>query len=336
MKFEPVIKLFLLFLIVSITVSVNKCTTIQEEPTRIEEPSPPPVEPGVISSWGYQLQDADPDEIAASGFSLVVFDYSRTGEEDGTYTPEEITGIKDSGVLPVAYISIGEAEEYRFYWENNWKRDPPEWLGKENSEWEGNYKVKYWMDGWKEIVYEYLDKILEQGFSGVYLDIVDGFEYWSDPDIKKSETLTEEDAALKMITFIKEISEYCKGETGDDFMIIPQNGSRIIDYDYNDEFITSISGIGIEDLFFDETKPVSENEINYRLEFIEKIKGSEKHVFSVDYVDNGSGYSGKNKERIDKYYKYCKDKGYLPYPGISDRELDELNIIIELNSGSDI
>ena len=42
------------------------------------------------------------------------------------------------------------------------------------------------MDGWKQIVFEFLDNVMEQGFSGVYLDIVDGFEYWSDDEIKKS------------------------------------------------------------------------------------------------------------------------------------------------------
>ncbi len=289
---------------------------------------------GDISSWAYQLQYADPDEIVNSDFDMVVIDYSKTGEEDGEYTSNEISGIKDKDIIPIAYISIGEAEDYRFYWDDKWKNDPPEWFGKENPEWEGNYKVKYWMDGWKNIVFSYLDRILAQGFSGVYLDIVDGFEYWSDDEIKKDVNLTEEDAALKMVGFIKEIAEYCRGKVGDDFMVIPQNGERIIDFDNNSEFINSISGIGIEDLFFNETEEVKESERDYRIEFIDKIKGYGKYVFSVDYVDDGSGYSGKNKDRIDTYKKYCNDKGYLPYPGISDRDLDELNIISTPDNGS--
>ncbi len=327
---KPLVLLLLMFFIVL----AGKCSG--DPDTYIQDEDPDPVEPLVISSWGYQLQYADPVEIGASGLSLVVFDYSITGEEDGKYSPEEISGIKNRDVLPIAYISIGEAEEYRFYWDPKWNKNPPEWLGNENPDWEGNYKVKYWMDGWKQIVFEYLDKILEQGFSGIYLDIIDGFEYWSDDEIKKSEDLTEEEAALRMITFVKEISEYCREKAGDGFLIIPQNGENIIDYDIADVYINSISGIGIEDLFFDGTEPVSEIEIDYRIVFIERIKGSDKYVFSIDYVDDGSGYSGKNKERIDKYYKYCDDRNYLPYPGRSDRELDELNIISELNDGSEI
>ncbi|MCK5004583.1 MAG: endo alpha-1,4 polygalactosaminidase [Candidatus Aminicenantes bacterium] len=333
MGLQNIKKLLVLSFLIFVLVFSGKCSG--DSDTYIQNENPDPLEPLVISSWGYQLQDADPVEISTSSLDLVVFDYSRTGEEDGKYTPEEISGIKNRDVIPIAYISIGEAEDYRFYWEEGWNKNPPEWLGKENPDWEGNYEVKYWIDEWKEIIFIYLDKILDQGFSGVYLDIVDGFEYWSDDEIKKSEDLTEEEAALRMIIFIKEISEYCREKAGDGFLIIPQNGENIIDYDIADEFINSISGIGIEDLFFDGIEPVSEVEINYRIVFIERIKGSDKYVFSIDYVDDGSGYSGKNKERIDKYYKYCGDYNYFPYPGRSDRELDELNIISDLNSGSE-
>ncbi len=47
-----------------------------------------------------------------------------------------------------------------------------------------NYKVRYWEDGWQDIIFgndnSYLKKILDAGFDGVYLDIIDGFEYFED------------------------------------------------------------------------------------------------------------------------------------------------------------
>jgi cysteinyl-tRNA synthetase len=88
--------------------------------------------------------------------------------------------------LVIAYMSIGEAEDYRYYWNEQWKVNPPEWLDEENPDWEGNYKVKYWMEDWKKIIYgnpnSYLDKILSSGFDGVYLDIIDAFEYFENRD----------------------------------------------------------------------------------------------------------------------------------------------------------
>lgn len=84
--------------------------------------------------------------------------------------------------LVVAYMSIGEAEDYRFYWQNSWKVGEPEFLEKENRQWRGNYKVKYWDPDWQAIIlggkHAYLDKILAAGFDGVYLDIIDAFEYF--------------------------------------------------------------------------------------------------------------------------------------------------------------
>ena len=99
---------------------------------------------------------------------------------------KEITSLKTKPGgrrrLVIAYMSIGEAEDYRFYWRKEWDYRPPVWLGDENPDWDGNFKVHYWEPEWQEIIFgqenSYLDKILEAGFDGVYLDIIDAFEYY--------------------------------------------------------------------------------------------------------------------------------------------------------------
>jgi cysteinyl-tRNA synthetase len=52
----------------------------------------------------------------------------------------------------------------------------------ENRQWKGNYKGDYWDPDWQAIILggenAYLDKILAAGFDGVYLDIIDAFEYF--------------------------------------------------------------------------------------------------------------------------------------------------------------
>ena len=64
-----------------------------------------------------------------------------------------------------------------FYWKEEWFMNAPSWMGEENPNWEGNYKVRYWDPQWKNLVFgnseSYLDKILSAGFNGVYLDIID-------------------------------------------------------------------------------------------------------------------------------------------------------------------
>ena len=123
--------------------------------------------------------------VAATGYDLLITD-AFYGEN--TFTPADVAAmrVKANGGkrLVVAYLSIGEAEDYRYYWKDNWKKDPPSWMAKENPEWEGNYKVKYWEQAWQDIIYgngnSYLQKILDAGFDGVYLDIIDAFEYFEE------------------------------------------------------------------------------------------------------------------------------------------------------------
>lgn len=84
--------------------------------------------------------------------------------------------------LVLCYMSIGEAEDYRYYWDVMWDDSPPDWIAAENPNWEGNFKVKYWHPAWQKLILgtpeSYLDKILAAGFNGVYLDIIDAFEYF--------------------------------------------------------------------------------------------------------------------------------------------------------------
>ncbi len=86
--------------------------------------------------------------------------------------------------LVIAYMSIGEAEDYRYYWQADWKKTPPDWLEAENPEWKGNYKVRYWKPSWQKIIYgqnnSYLDKIISASFDGVYLDIIDAYEFFEE------------------------------------------------------------------------------------------------------------------------------------------------------------
>ena len=87
-------------------------------------------------------------------------------------------------------MSIGEAEDYRWYWDERWIRgkkltkNAPTWLDKLNPDWKGNYKVRYWNEDWQTIICggkdSYIQKIIDAGFDGVYLDIVDAYEYFEE------------------------------------------------------------------------------------------------------------------------------------------------------------
>ena len=122
--------------------------------------------------------------IANSYYDLIIMDLYFN---DGTpFTAAEINSLKlkpAGGIRKViCYMSIGEAEDYRPYWINYWKTTPPDWMIAENPAWSGNYKVKYWDTDWQHIIYggpnSYLQKIINAGFDGSYLDLVDAYEFF--------------------------------------------------------------------------------------------------------------------------------------------------------------
>lgn len=123
--------------------------------------------------------------VSQTNYDLVLMDFFFNQEE---FTANEITSLKtkqNGGKrLIISYMSIGEAEDYRYYWQSDWEKNKPEWLDKENPNWAGNYKVWYWNKDWQNIIYgndnSYLKKILDAGFDGVYLDIIDAFEYYEE------------------------------------------------------------------------------------------------------------------------------------------------------------
>lgn len=299
-------------------------------------------------SWLFQLQDPDPREIAGSGFSVAVIDYSKDGSDGRRHRRGELRALERNGVTGIAYLSIGEAENYRFYWNDDWeeRKDSneftaiaPSWLGHTNPDWRGNYKVRYWDPDWRErVLAPYLRRITRQGFRGVYLDIVDAFEYWADPSSygPGGETFRDGDprgdeaeAARRMIELVWWIADYGRKHSRFHrrFQVFPQNGENILHHDRDGKFLRTISGIGVEDLFYNETRRQSARDTRYRLKYLRRIARANKSVLSVDYVDTGDRQDPRNDLRIADFVSRCEAEGFSPYAARVDRELDRINAI---------
>jgi len=263
-----------------------------------------------VTYWGYQLQNVSISEVSNSPFDLHVIDYSRDGDNASAWETSELFPIKSNNKLLLAYLSIGEAESYRYYWKDSWVSNPPEWLDDENSDWDGNYKVKFWVKEWQTIMYDYIDIILAQGFNGLYLDIIDAYEYYQDQGIDDADDL--------MADFVCNISAYTRNRTTLEFGIFPQNGDDLLQ---KEEYRSCITGIGIEDLyFFDDNTPVKTTEVVRRESNLDLLLNDGGVVLTVDYVQ-------KNTNR-NQVYAQARTKGYVPY--CTTRELNTLPYPLEI------
>ncbi len=259
-----------------------------------------------ISSWVYQLQPSASqtrrdfiEDLAGTGFDVVVIDYSLNGGPDAVFTRSEIQEIKSSGKTVLCYISIGEAEDYRWYWQAEWDTAPPDWLGPENPNWPGNYLVRFWDPGWQAIIFQYIDTIVSQGFDGLYLDKVDSYEDYQDS------TGWADDS---MIAFVHRIADSAGG-----LLIIPQNACDLLEVS---AYADLVDGIGNEDVYYTDEQPNDSSEIAWVVDHLKILSRMGKPVMVVDYPEQA--------EHIEDFYNRARADGFVPYRTV--KELDSLVI----------
>jgi len=122
--------------------------------------------------------------VTSTNYDLLIMDLFF--DETTEFTASEITQLRNKvnggKRLVVSYMSIGEAEDYRYYWQSGWDSGDPSFIDDENPDWAGNYKVRFWEPEWQQIIFgndnSYTKKIMNAGFDGVYLDIIEAFEYF--------------------------------------------------------------------------------------------------------------------------------------------------------------
>lgn len=264
-----------------------------------------------VSSWVYQLQNIDADEIGSSEFDLAVIDYSADGSDDEAFSADDLDTLRgDNDKLVIAYMSIGEAEDYRYYFAAD-----ADYIDEENPDWPGNYKVHYWEEDWQSVIESYVDRLIDAGFDGAYLDIIDAYEYYG-PGGESG--LERASAAQDMVDFVIRIADYAR-EQDENFLVFPQNGSGIInDVASADNYFAAIDGIGAEDTFYFGDEDV-DNELDEQTDVIENLtafRDADKLVLSVDYLTDA--------DKIADYYERALNNFYIPYATV--RDLDAFTV----------
>ncbi len=263
-------------------------------------------------SWAIQLQGADINELVASSYDIAVIDYSRDGTDASAYTYGEIEDVRNSGKTVLAYLPLGEASDFRFYWKGNWREGYPSYIGPANPNYPGTYKVKYWKRGWwSQVVRPYLDRILDAGFDGVCLDSIDAYWFWflegHDP-VEKAD---------QMAQLVRKVAEYARERVGESFVVCPNNGLAMLDdasTEWRDNYLSDIDAVAVESLFYNYWSPEDQA---YRLWKLEQFAAAGKKILNVEYI---------NLALLDEYFGMLALESFeiLGYPASPDALLDEL------------
>jgi cysteinyl-tRNA synthetase len=309
-----------------------------------------------VQKWLYlidvNLEPDTVDQIVDSDYDMVVIDFIRSEVNNEDYPMRDVIEQFHNASLHklvLAYIDIGEAEEYRTYWQPGWTLGDPEWIITSDPDgWEGNYPVAYWWDEWQQIWTDeegYLSNIIDDGFDGVYLDWV---EAYSDENVAAAARADGVDARQEMIWWVGDIGDFGRARNPD-FIVIAQNAAELAEIS---EYVETIDAIAQEQVWFDGGAdneppgdcplPRTEQDIDtdeYReslsaecqrqfdqfpestlhvsseeyLYYLNQAKNQGLPIFTVDYA--------LDPENIQWVYETSRDHGFVPFVG--SRALDE-------------
>ncbi len=294
-----------------------------------------------ISNFMYQLQElfetAIIDELDATEYDMLVVEPGFNFSEFPYNTDYLVSQLKtkpngDERIL-LAYIDIGQAEDYRDYWlteqsnaADNWQGPTPGNPGNPDfivstdpDGWAGNYPVAYWHTDWKEMWVGndgIIEKIADYGFDGIYLDWVEGYD---DDDVIARAAAESVDPASEMIDFIQEMK--AKAQTiKSDFLVIAQNAPYLLDTDPG-RYASIIDAIATEDTWF-----FGEGDVEWDDSSAGDLTGGDRHsedystanrivqnkkylnvgipVFTVDYC--------VSQNNADQVYHDSRSNGFIP------------------------
>ncbi|HEY3110656.1 MAG TPA: MJ1477/TM1410 family putative glycoside hydrolase [Chloroflexota bacterium] len=261
-----------------------------------------------VHNWVYWLDRPRLDQIGASAFELAVIDYSADRTAGGEFTAAQIDALRSGQCSRrvLAYINIGLAESYRFYWDPTWRTGNPAWLGEEDPDWPGHYFIDFWDPAWRQIMYRYLDRVVAQGFDGVYLDRIDSYG-----DVPGHER--------DMVELVRGMAAYARARSplGEDFGVFAQNAEQLAVG--HPEYVAVLTGIGREETYFAATDQATSGPQRAAAETALDVvrQGSRGHlVLTVDFATAAGP--------VGEAYRLSRAKDYVPYA--TDVALDRLRI----------
>ena len=259
-------------------------------------------------------------KLKECGRDWIVLDATFAGDTPWEQTDLDTIRSGKAGRKVVAYLSIGEAEDYRSYWQSDWASNgkrtaaAPVWLGIENPEWKGNYQVKYWNAEWQKLMLPAIDDAMARGFDGVYLDIVDGFQtYEQGADGYLDDRInpeTKQTYRRDMVDWVKAIAARARAKNPT-ALVIPQNGSQLV---ADNDFVDVISAQGIEDLFTNGKKLQPASHTDEILGHLKTLALAKKPVLLIEYPKTHQG------EALSK--KLAEETGLVWL--VTDRQLKTL------------
>jgi cysteinyl-tRNA synthetase len=264
------------------------------------------------------LQDVAPEAVDAADPDVLVVDYSRDGGAAGELSPADVDRLRRRAGAPrlvLAYVSIGEAERWRFYWDGAARGGKAAFVEGRNPQWPGDFRVRFWDPAWREVLAggpgSYVDRVAGQGFDGVFLDTVDVVEVWEDRGRR--------DAPQRMGELIRAIADAARARSPA-FLVVASNPFRVLD---EPGVVEALSGVLEEGNLLRGERLAPGPSREAILGDLRRLRARGKAVLAVEYPRSAAGRT--------RFAELCADEGFPGYAG--PKELDRIGTIVEPGRG---
>jgi len=210
------------------------------------EPAPPDGVFASVKSWAVQLQGywekGAEQRLVSSAYDMVVLDPPVLNTSSpGQFTSTLVAKIKASNggagkaKIVLAYLNMGQAEAWRYYWTTGWKAPTKTGPGKPDfilaadpDGWVDNYMVAYWDPRWRQLLFEGKDsmlaRVVKAGFDGIYLDWVEGYDT---APVKAAARASGKNAVQETVRLIRDVRARARELAGGPFIMVAQNGASL-------------------------------------------------------------------------------------------------------------
>jgi len=222
-----------------------------------------------VEHFAYNLMDVNTpgqrEQLVGSHFDLYILEPVVTEQgEEGFDISGLVRDIRNQVIanyhknpIILAYSDIGQAEDWRWYWQGGWGVGNPSWIVCADPDgWSGCYPVAYWNPDWQDIVIygsggkSQVRVSLDHGFDGIYLDWVDGY---SDEQIVARAQSEGVDPAEAMLDFIERIRAYAREgapNASADYLVVAQNAASL--YGENpSRYLSLVDAISQEGIWYE-------------------------------------------------------------------------------------
>lgn len=285
-----------------------------------------------VRHFMYQLQKLNEDgaiqSLARSNYDMLILEPGHNFSEYPYDTATMVRALRNkpdgSRRILLAYIDIGQAEDYRRYWKEDWVAPSngqpgfPDFLVTLDPDgWSGNYPVAFWHKDWKDLWLSnkgIVATLARFGFDGIYLDWVEAYD---DEEVMARAKTEGVKADMEMIAFVEEL-----GQSGQavrpGFLVVAQNAPYLLDTDPK-RYLAAIDALAVEDTWFhgygdsdwddpdggdQQDRHDGDYATSARLEQIRRYQKSGLPIFSIDYA--------LQPENVAHAYDQAIKAGFIP------------------------